>query len=107
MLHYNSASSHTARLTAEFLKQKQLKVIGHPPYSPDLAMCDFWLFINPKKNLRGRLFNSEDIDVAINVFFHQFQETNGSRHLLCGKFTYKSALMLEETTLSTPKMLYV
>ncbi|GFV67621.1 hypothetical protein TNCV_4623011 [Trichonephila clavipes] len=39
MLHPNNASSHTAGLTAEFLKQKQIKVIEHPPYSPDLAMC--------------------------------------------------------------------
>ncbi|GFT38177.1 hypothetical protein TNCV_4052621 [Trichonephila clavipes] len=31
---------------------------------------------------------------------------NGLRHLLCGKFVYKSALMLE-TTLNTPKILYV
>ncbi|GFW67423.1 uncharacterized protein TNCV_3390941 [Trichonephila clavipes] len=41
MLHHNNASFHTAGLTAEFLKQKQIKVIEHPPYSPYLAMCDF------------------------------------------------------------------
>ncbi|PRD30667.1 UNVERIFIED_CONTAM: hypothetical protein NCL1_25724 [Trichonephila clavipes] len=61
---------------------------------------------NSKLNLRGSLFHSEeDIDVAINVFFHQFQEMNGFRHLICGKFVYKSALMLEGTTLNTPKIL--
>ncbi|GFV66968.1 histone-lysine N-methyltransferase SETMAR [Trichonephila clavipes] len=108
MLHHYSVSSHTAGLTAEFLKQKQIKVIEHPPYSPDLAMCDFWLSINLKKNLRGRHFHSEeDIDVAINAFFHQFQEMNGFRYLIFGKFLYKSALMLEETTLNTPKILLV
>lgn len=70
MLHHDNASSHTAGLTVEFLKQKQIKVIEHPPYSPDLAMCDFWLFFNLKKNLRGRRFHSEEeIDVAINAFF--------------------------------------
>ncbi|GFW06840.1 histone-lysine N-methyltransferase SETMAR [Trichonephila clavipes] len=78
MLNHESATSHTAGLTAEFLNQNQIKVIEHPPYSPDLAMCDFWLFINLKKNLSGRCFHSEyDIDVAINAFFHQFQEMNG------------------------------
>ena len=50
MLHHDNASSHSARLTLEFLEQKQIKVIEHPPYSPDLAMCDFWLFFNLKKN---------------------------------------------------------
>ncbi|PRD30899.1 UNVERIFIED_CONTAM: Histone-lysine N-methyltransferase SETMAR [Trichonephila clavipes] len=104
MLHHDSASSHTVSLPpAEFLKQTQIKVTEHPPYSSDLAMCDFWLFINLKKNLRGRRFHSDDIDVAINAFFHQFQEINIFRHLNYGKFVYKSALMLEENTLNTPK----
>ncbi|GFY12466.1 hypothetical protein TNCV_1798881 [Trichonephila clavipes] len=31
---------------------------------------------------------------------------NGFRHLICGKFVNKSALMLEETTLNTPKILH-
>ncbi|GFW47661.1 uncharacterized protein TNCV_2828531 [Trichonephila clavipes] len=52
-LHHDIASSHTAGLTAEFLKQKQIKVIEHPPYSQNLAMCDFWLFIKLKMSLRG------------------------------------------------------
>ncbi|GFU76314.1 histone-lysine N-methyltransferase SETMAR [Trichonephila clavipes] len=64
------ASSHTAGLTSEFLKQKQIKVIEHAPYSPVLAIWDFWLFTNLKKNFRGRrLYSEEDIDVAINAFF--------------------------------------
>ena len=41
MFHHDITSSHSARLTFEFFKQKQIKVIGHPPYSPDLAICDF------------------------------------------------------------------
>ncbi|GFW10856.1 histone-lysine N-methyltransferase SETMAR [Trichonephila clavipes] len=66
MRHYDSASSHTAGLTAEFIKQTQIKVIENPPCSPDLAMCDFWLFINLKRIIRGLRFHSEeDIDVAI------------------------------------------
>ena len=58
MLHHDNASLHTAGLTVEFLKQKLIKVIEHPPYSPDLTMCDFWLFFNLKKNLLGRRFHS-------------------------------------------------
>ncbi|GFT30036.1 uncharacterized protein TNCV_715071 [Trichonephila clavipes] len=38
MLHHDDVSSHKAGLTAEILKQKQIKVIEHPPYSRDLAM---------------------------------------------------------------------
>ncbi|GFS64313.1 histone-lysine N-methyltransferase SETMAR [Trichonephila clavipes] len=41
MLYHDNAISHTAGLTVEFLKQKQIK---HSPYSSDLSMWDFWLF---------------------------------------------------------------
>ncbi len=30
-----------------------IKTVCHPPYSPDLAPCDFWLFPKLKENLRG------------------------------------------------------
>ena len=30
-----------------------IKTVRHPPYSPDLAPCDFWLFPKLKENLRG------------------------------------------------------
>lgn len=35
----DNASSHTVGLTGEFLKEKRIKMIENPPYSPDLAMC--------------------------------------------------------------------
>ena len=43
MLHHDNASSNSARLTVEFVKQ--IKVIEHLPYSLDLTMYDFWLFL--------------------------------------------------------------
>jgi hypothetical protein len=30
----------------------------HPPYSPDLTPCDFWLFGNLKTKLEGNIFTS-------------------------------------------------
>ena len=30
-----------------------IKTVPHPPYSPDLALSDFWLFPKLKENLRG------------------------------------------------------
>ena len=30
--------------------------VPHPPYSPDIAQCDFWLFRKLKDNLSGREF---------------------------------------------------
>ncbi|XP_068082266.1 uncharacterized protein [Anabrus simplex] len=37
-----------------------LTVLDHPPYSPDLAPCDFALFPEVKMKLRGRRFASDE-----------------------------------------------
>ena len=58
--HHDNASPHSARSTVDFLKQKQMKVIKHPSYSPDLAMPDFWLLFNLKENLCGRRYHSKE-----------------------------------------------
>jgi len=46
LLHHDNASSHSARATVDYLREKNIRVIEHPPYSPDLGMIDFWLFFN-------------------------------------------------------------
>ena len=33
------------------------ETVPHPPYSPDLAPCDFWLFPKLKENLRGNRYS--------------------------------------------------
>jgi hypothetical protein len=39
-----------------------MAVIPHPPYFPELAPCDFFLFPKMKLNLKGRRFDTiEDI----------------------------------------------
>jgi hypothetical protein len=35
-----------------------MAVIPHPPYSPDLAPCDFFLFPKMKLKLKGRRFDT-------------------------------------------------
>ena len=31
-------------LVTDYLTKMGIKTVPHPPYSPDLAPCDFWLF---------------------------------------------------------------
>ena len=40
-------------LVTVYLTKLGIKTVLHPPYSPDLAPCDFWLFPKLKENLRG------------------------------------------------------
>jgi len=37
-----------------------MAVIPHPPYSPDLARCDFFLFPKVKFKLKGRRFDTDE-----------------------------------------------
>ena len=59
LLHHDNASAHTAAATLDFLATENVQLVTHPPYSPDLAPCDFWLFPKVKEELRGRRFASD------------------------------------------------
>ena len=47
--HQDNAPVHNSTLLTDYLTKMGIKTVPQPPYSPDLALCDFWLF--PK--LRG------------------------------------------------------
>ena len=47
LLHHN-ASFHNAAIVYQFLAQQKVTVLEHPPYLPDLAPADYFLF--PKCN---------------------------------------------------------
>ena len=42
--HEDNALVHNSILVADYLTKMGIKTVPHPPYSPDLAPCDFWLF---------------------------------------------------------------
>ena len=57
LLHDN-ASSHKYEVVKCFLASEKVKVLNHPPYSPDLSPCDFFLFPRLKKMLSGNKYTS-------------------------------------------------
>jgi len=44
ILHHDNAPAHRAVTTNEFLAKHNIPSLPHPPYSPDLAPCDFFFF---------------------------------------------------------------
>ncbi|KAG5310121.1 MOS1T transposase, partial [Acromyrmex insinuator] len=56
LLHDN-APSHTSLIVRQCLARNRVSVLNHPPYSPDLAPCDFSLFPKLKLKLKGRFFD--------------------------------------------------
>ena len=47
--HQDNTPVHNSILVTDYFTKMGIKTVPQPPYSPDLASCDFWLF--PK--LRG------------------------------------------------------
>ncbi len=58
ILHQNNARPHIASIVCNFLEKREIPTVAHPPYSPDLTPCDFWLFPSLKKALQGLQFSS-------------------------------------------------
>jgi histone-lysine N-methyltransferase SETMAR len=59
-LHMDNAPSHRSTKTSAWLKNSPFIRVQYPPYSPDLAPCDFWLFGMIKSKLQGKRFSSID-----------------------------------------------
>ena len=49
--HHDNARPHTAKTVVEYLKSENFSKIDQPPYLPDLAPSDFWLFDRIKSHL--------------------------------------------------------
>jgi len=65
LLHDN-APSHNAAIVKKFLANRNVAVLHHPPYSPDLAPIDYFLFPKLKFSLKGRHFQTvEEIQFAV------------------------------------------
>jgi len=58
VLQHDNAPAHTALSIQEFLAKKNIPLLPHPPYSPDLAQCDFYLFSKLKSKLKGHHFGT-------------------------------------------------
>jgi hypothetical protein len=79
-LHRDNAPAHTS-LVQQFLTSKNITVIPHLPYSPDLTPCDFFLFPKMKLRLKGRRFDmTEEIHAKMQEVFDAltFENFHGS-----------------------------
>ena len=60
LLHHDNAPAHAALLTRRLLTDNNMTVVSHPPYSPNLAHSDFFLFPKLKMKFKGRRFQTEE-----------------------------------------------
>jgi len=60
MLHHDNVPAHASLLTCSYLAKHQTTIVPHPPYSPDLAPADFFLFPKLKTTLKGHRFQTTE-----------------------------------------------
>ena len=66
LLHDNE-KPHISSTTQETLKDLNFEVLPHPPYSPDIAPSDYYLFKHLQFSLTDKKFNNDE-DVKNHVF---------------------------------------
>ncbi|UYV68531.1 hypothetical protein LAZ67_6000060 [Cordylochernes scorpioides] len=69
LLHHDYVPAHRALSVGDFLTKNSMLTMPHPPYSPDLAPNDFFLF--PRMNLTNKYENIE-----LNLIKARSQERN-------------------------------
>ena len=84
MLHHDNAPCHMAISVIEFLAKKAIPVVPQPLYSPDLSLCDFFLFPKLKFYLKGQHFGTVENNekavtdqlkaIPVSYFQHCYEE---------------------------------
>jgi histone-lysine N-methyltransferase SETMAR len=59
--HWDNAPVHTAAVVQAWIAANNVQVLEHPPYSPDLAPADFFLFRRVKEELAGKRLTPETL----------------------------------------------
>jgi len=79
MLHHDNAPAHSSLLIRSYLGKHQTSIVPHPPYSPDLAAADFFLFPKLKITLKGHRFQTIE-EIQENVINELHTITKSALH---------------------------
>jgi hypothetical protein len=84
-VHSDNARPHTAKMSRDYIGLNRMKQAPHPPYSPDLASSDFFLFGSIKGKLMGyRTETPSELLVCIRVILAEIpRETLNAVFLEC------------------------
>ena len=70
LLMHDNARPPVANMTKEAIPAHGWEVLLHPPYLPDLAATDFYIFRSLSNAMRGGFFNSDaELRAWLNEFF--------------------------------------
>jgi histone-lysine N-methyltransferase SETMAR len=77
VVHFDNASSHRSKKAQAAMKRLKFATVTHPPYSPDLASADFYLFGHMKRYLHGLDIGTDaKLVAAVTTFLSNLSEAN-------------------------------
>ena len=82
LFHQDNTPCHKLIAMMAKLHELLFKLLLHPPYSPDLAPSNYWLFSDFKRMLQGKRFvsNKEAISETVVYFEAKDKSFNKKRH---------------------------
>jgi hypothetical protein len=99
-LHHGNALAHNTLAVRGFMAKISIMKLDHPTYSPDLALCDFWLFPKLKTALKGHIFlDTADIQGHAMTILQSIPEEEFQKCFQQCKQDSLTVLVRKETTL--------
>ena len=57
LFHHDNAPANSSNVVQQFLAKHKILQLRQPPYSPDIAPCDLWMFPKLKMALKEKRFD--------------------------------------------------
>ncbi|GFT60749.1 histone-lysine N-methyltransferase SETMAR [Nephila pilipes] len=76
LLHQDNAPCHKSVKTMAKIHELGFELLPHPPYSPDLAPRDYFLFSDLKRMLAGKKFSSNEEVIAETEAYFEAKNTS-------------------------------
>ena len=80
LFHQDNAPCHKFMKTMVKFNELGFDLLPHPPYSPDLAPSDYWLFADLKKMLQGKKFGSNEEVIAETEAYFEAKDKSFYKH---------------------------
>jgi histone-lysine N-methyltransferase SETMAR len=77
---HDNAPVHKAANVLRYFDRHGISVEDHPPYSPDLSPCDYWLFPAAKMKMRSYPIGQEEVKDKRSHILHQWEKALNSLH---------------------------
>lgn len=96
LFHHDNAPAHSSIVAMAKINELKFQLLSQPPYSPDLAPSDYYLFPNLKKWLGGKKFESnEQVIGAVNEYFEGLDESDYKNGITALEHRYEKCINLD------------